>query len=280
MTLRQWFKSPKGYVAIAMAAYLLIASAWSQDIKGMINGLIAVGAALVVDVICCLIEKRKRILPDGAVITGLIIALVLGTTTSWPIVAGTAAISILSKHLLVHRKKPVFNPAAFGLMLSIPIFHAGQSWWGAFGDLPAWGVALILIGGYIVTDRVHKFPQIFSFFGFFFLALFLMGHYSVGDAADALRPPFINAALFFGFFMLTDLPTSPAKVIDQIVFGILAAAAGAAVYGAFGGLMYLFIGLLLANLYHLLKIRLTINASKTIRPTVRKPMSEAGSAGK
>ena len=47
--------------------------------------------------------------------------------------------------------------------------------------------------------------------------------------------------------MLTDPPTSPAKVKDQIFFGILTAAVGSIVNGYFGGLMYIFIGLLVGN---------------------------------
>jgi hypothetical protein len=35
---------------------------------------------------------------------------------------------------------------------------------------------------------------------------------------------------------------------------------GAVVYGLFGGLMYLFIGLLIGNLYHLLKRRPSLRA--------------------
>jgi Na+-translocating ferredoxin:NAD+ oxidoreductase RnfD subunit len=262
MTVNQWIKSPKGYVVIAMVTYLFIASIGSQDMMGIINGIVAVGVSLVADILCRLIAKRKRIMPDGAVITGLIISLILSTTTSWSIVAATAAVSILSKHLLVHRKKPIFNPAAFGLLLSILIFRTGQSWWGAFGDLPAWTVMFLLIGGYAVTNRVNKYPQVFSFLGTFFVILFLMGHFNVGEASDALRPPFINAALFFGFFMLTDPPTSPAKVKDQIIFGILTAIAGTVVYGLFGGLIYFFIGLLIGNLYYVLKTRSSLNIRK------------------
>jgi hypothetical protein len=55
--------------------------------------------------------------------------------------------------------------------------------------------------------------------------------------------------------MLTDPPTSPAKPTGQIIFGILAAVVGTIVYGIYGGLMYLFIGLFAGNLYHLLQTR-------------------------
>jgi Na+-translocating ferredoxin:NAD+ oxidoreductase RnfD subunit len=252
MTANQWIKTPKGYIVLSMVAFLLIASIGSLDFRGIYNGIIAVVVSSAVDILCSRIVKKKRMMPDGAVITGLIIALILSTTSSWYIVAATSIIAILSKHLLVHKKKPIFNPAAFGLLLSILFFRTGQSWWGAFGDLPTWTVVFLLIGGYMVTNRVNKFPQVFSFLGIYFILLFIMGIINVGDATDALRSPFINASLFFALFMLTDPPTSPAKYKDQVIFGILSAIVGAVIYGIFGGLMYLFIGLLIGNLFRLL----------------------------
>ncbi|WP_442603196.1 RnfABCDGE type electron transport complex subunit D [Paenibacillus sp. KN14-4R] len=264
----KWAKTPKGYVALSLIAYLLIASIGYQDIKGIKNGIIAIAASLATDVLFGLFQKRKRIRPDGALITGLIIALILSSTTSWLVVAATSIIAILSKHLLVHKKKPIFNPATFGLLLSIIIFKTGQNWWGAFADLPVWMMAFLLIGGYAVTNRVNKFPQVFSFLGTYLFLLLIMGLLNGGDASDALRPPFIQAALFFAFMMLTDPPTSPAKYKDQIAFGVLTALVGAAIYALFGGLMYLFIGLLVGNCYHYLKIKsVEHSVSKRVRNT-------------
>src|SRR5207253_11449984 len=88
-----------------------------------------------------------------------------------------------------------------------------------------------------------------------FLLLLLMGQFYIGGAVDALRPPFINATLFFRFLMLTDPPTSPGKDKDQIVFGVVTGVSGTVIYGLFGGLMYLFIGVLIGNFYSFLKKR-------------------------
>lgn len=268
MTTNKWLRTPKGYVTMALVTYLVIASIASKTIMGIINSLIAVGTALAVDFIYCKVTNRKSS-RDGTVITGLIISLILSVTTPWAIVAGTSGIAILSKHLLVYKKKPIFNPAAFGLLLSIFIFHTGQSWWGAFGDLPWWMILLLLIGGFMVTERVNKFPQVFSFLGTFFVLLFLMGIFHIGSAADALRPPFINAALFFGLFMLTDPPTSPAKYKEQVMFGLLSAVSGTIVYGIFGGLTYLFIGLLIGNLYSYRNKRSTSKSAERRKQRVK-----------
>jgi Na+-translocating ferredoxin:NAD+ oxidoreductase RnfD subunit len=254
--IQKWIKTPKGYVTIALVSYLIIASIGSKNVMGITNSIIAICASYIVDFLYCTLMERKSS-RDSTVITSLIISLILGFTTSWVDVAGTAAIAILSKHLIVYKKKPIFNPATVGLLLSIFIFKSGQSWWGAFGDLPAWTIIFLVIGGYLITDRVNKFPQVLSFLGTFFVLLFVMGLLNVGNAADAFRPPFINATLFFAFFMLTDPPTSPAKNKNQVLFGILSAVTGVLVYGMFGGLTYLFIGLCIGNLYSYLHKRST-----------------------
>ncbi|OCT14403.1 hypothetical protein A8709_26705 [Paenibacillus pectinilyticus] len=255
MSTHPWHKKPKSYVIICLVAFLVIAEVLSSDIRGSYNVMIALVTAVGMDWICFLLGKRKKWLADGAVITGIIIGLILSTTTSWYLVVITVIMAILSKHLIVFKKKSVFNPAAFGLLLSILFFQTGQSWWGAFGDLPVWTIGLLLVGGYVVTNRVNKFPQVFAFLSVYFLLLLLMGFMHVGEAADAFRPPFINASLFFALFMLTDPPTSPVSNKDQVIFGVLSAIVGVVIYGFFGGLMYLFIGLLISNAYHVVRSR-------------------------
>ncbi|MFE3977224.1 MULTISPECIES: RnfABCDGE type electron transport complex subunit D [unclassified Peribacillus] len=255
MTMKKWLKTPKGYVTITLLAYLLIASIGYINILGIKNTMVAVITAVIADIIFNILKKRKWTMPDGAVITGLIIGLILSSTTSIGIITATAILAILSKHLLVYMKKPIFNPAAFGLLLSALFFKTGQSWWGAFGDLSVWIIIFLLVGGYIITNRIHKFPQVFTFLGTSFVLLALMGHFNIGDAVNALRPPFINTTLFFGFFMLTDPPTSPAKDKDQVIMGFLTATAGTIIYAIFGGLIYLFISLCLGNLFTYLKKR-------------------------
>lgn len=274
MKMKNWLKTPKGYVTIAMIVLLLIASIGSKEILGIKNAFAAVFVSLIVDIICRSVKKSKWIMPDSAIITGLIISLILSTTSSLTVIVATAMMAILSKHLLVYKKKPIFNPAAIGLLLSILFFHSGQSWWGAFGDLPAWTLVFLIIVGYAITNRVNKYSQVFAFLGTSFLLLLLMGYFHVGNEMEALRPPFINATLFFCFFMLTDPPTSPGKDKDQVLFGILTAVVGTVIYGFFGGLAYLFIGLIIGNLYSYYKKR---SASKVsmIRSNVKKTRSRS-----
>lgn len=158
-----------------------------------------------------------------------------------------ASIAILSKHFLTIKKKHIFNPAAFGLFLASILFPIGQSWWGGFSLLPTWLLPLLFVGGYIIIQKVNKFPQIFAFLGTYFSVIFLLAIADIGNSAELLRNPFIHSVLFFAFFMVTDPPTSPAKNKEQVYFGIIIAFISIFIYLVFGGLSFLLVGLLVAN---------------------------------
>jgi len=246
--------TPKIYVLFVLLIMAAIAGT-NSDPKGILNTGVAMLTAFLFDGIIFMLQSRKKLFSDGGIITGLIVALVLGSSSPWYIVAGTTVIGIISKHLFKINKKPIFNPAALGLLFAIFLFPSGQSWWGAFTELPVWSVVFLLIGGFLVTQRVNKFPQVFAFLGGYFVLLLIMGYYNVGLAGDALRTPFINSALFLAFFMVTDLPTSPGKYKDQIWFGIITAIVSMTIYLLFGGLSYLLVGLLAANAWNALRLK-------------------------
>jgi len=65
--------------------------------------------------------------------------------------------------------------------------------------------------------------------------------------ARIFRAPDINALVFFGCWMLTDPPTSPARPGDQVWFGALAAAIGATLFLLFGVQWFVLAGLPIAN---------------------------------
>ncbi|MDO7906275.1 RnfABCDGE type electron transport complex subunit D [Paenibacillus sp. JX-17] len=275
MTFTKWLRTPKAYMLLAMLFCLAAASAGSHTLTGVIHTLAAVLAAVLTDNVCRAVTRRKWSVSDSTLITGFIVGLILSITSSALTAAVTAVLSILSKHLLVYKKKAVFNPAAVGLLLVIPLLHTGQSWWGAFGDLPVWMLTFLLICGYPIVNRIHKYPQVFTFLAATFGLLSLASLLGLGEVSDAFRPPFINATLFFAFFMLTDPPTSPAKTTQQMLFGLLVAMVGTLVYVYWGGLSYLYIGLLAGNLYSYLNKRSAARASVR-RSQTKKARSPAG----
>jgi len=242
--------TPKYYILFVLLFIAAIAGLKISGHHGYINILAAVLTAVFVDMPIALLRKHKRMVPDGAIITALIIALILSAHVSWLIVAATTAIAIISKHLLQLRKKPIFNPAAFGLLLALIFFSTEQDWWGAFSLLSPWILFFTLFMGFLVAHKVNKFPQVFSFLGFYFAICLGLAIYKHVDVGNVFRTPFVNMALFLSFFMLTDPPTSPGKYKDQVVFGGIAAVVGIAMDLWIGGISFLLVGLLTANFWN------------------------------
>ena len=67
--------------------------------------------------------------------------------------------------------------------------------------------------------------------------------------AAMYRDPFLNSVLFLAFFMLTDPPTSPAKLWDQVGFGACVAVLAVLIELNHDTVIYLPLALLVANAF-------------------------------
>ena len=99
-----------------------------------------------------LVVRRQRVLmwPASALLTGNGVAFVLrvpGTEhgdwwslRGWWIFAGTAAVALLSKYVIVFRGRHIFNPSNFGLVLCFLLLGPARAdpldlWWGPMSDV-------------------------------------------------------------------------------------------------------------------------------------------------
>lgn len=251
--LQKFAKTPKGHALGALILLTIVGSLLPQGHLGIRHAAAAAAAAIIFDGLVALVLGRKITFSTGGLITGLIVADVLSGLTPTYVVVLTTLIALLSKHLIKRGRKPIFNPAAVGLLVSLGVFSTAESWWAGMPLAPVWYLALVLAVGIFVAVRVKKYWQVLTFMGTYFLLILAMAllHLGIASAtpADALRTPFINSALFLGFFMLTDPPTSPGAVREQVQFALLAAVVSVAIFLRFGGLAYLLVGLLTANLW-------------------------------
>ncbi len=207
MTLRRFFRTPKGLL-IVLLAILAIAAAtgagFARVAPVVLGGVL--GAALV-DAPILRYREGEWLMPDGAILTGLIIAMVLTPLEPWYVAAITSAIAVLSKYAIRVGKANVFNPAAFALVATFYWFNTGQSWWGALPELTPFALVLLFATGVFITDRVNKIPLVLSFLGTYYSLVTITAF--VGDPAKVAalyRAPDLHAALFFAFFMVTDPP--------------------------------------------------------------------------
>ena len=204
---------------------------------------LSIAQILVSLVTCAVLEvaiafRRQRVVmwPASALLTGNGVAFVLrvpGTEhgdwwsmDGWWIFAGTAAVALLSKYLILFRGRHVFNPSNFGLVLCFLLLGSSRAdpldlWWGPMSAWMALALAIIVVGGLAILTRL-RLLEIAVFFWVAFAAgiavLAASGH--AMTARWHLGPVtgwefwrvlvFSPEILVFLFFMITDPKTIPA----------------------------------------------------------------------
>jgi Na+-translocating ferredoxin:NAD+ oxidoreductase RnfD subunit len=248
MKFRRWIRTPKGLL-VASLAVLLGFAAQAEGVRLVLPGVLAASiAAMAVDVPILRYRSRKWHFPDGALLTGLIVAMVLSPHEPWWIAAVTSAVAVVSKYVMRVGKANVFNPAAFALVATFYAFDAGHSWWGSLPEAATAEIVVLFATGIFIAHRVNKLPAVLAFLGAYFLMATVMSF--VGDPgrmAELYRAPDVYAALYFAFFMVTDPPTSPPKQRDQMIYGGITAVVAFLAFEVIGAAYFLLAGVLAAN---------------------------------
>jgi Na+-translocating ferredoxin:NAD+ oxidoreductase RnfD subunit len=243
----RFLRTPKGLAIAALAVLVALAIVGQDSVSVARSVLAALGAAMALDALALRARKGRWVFPDGALLTGLFVAMIVSPMEPWPVIAATAAIAVGSKYVLRGPTANVFNPAALALVIAYHLFDTRQSWWGALPDAPTAAVAVLLAAGVLVTRRVDRFPAMLTFLGAYYLLAVASSFIGdPGHVAGLYRAPDANAALFFACFMITDPPTSPPGTRDQVIFATIAAVASFAFFEVIGS-YYLVAGLLVAN---------------------------------
>jgi Na+-translocating ferredoxin:NAD+ oxidoreductase RnfD subunit len=220
---------------------------WPLVLPGLLSAIVV---AMVLDTPLIRWRDGAWSIPDGAMLTGWLVGLVLSPHVAWPVAAATAAVGIAAKHALRVKRANVLNPAAAALVASYYLFDTGQNWWGALPELPTGWIIAVLVTAYFMAWRLHKLPLVLAFLGVHFGLATLAAYVSdPARVAELYRTPDVHMALFFAGFMATDPPTSPPKARDQMVFGLIAGVASMLLYLMVGAVYFLLGGLLVANLW-------------------------------
>jgi enediyne biosynthesis protein E5 len=223
----------------------------TEGIKLLWLGLLSsLAAASLTDMVVLRLKRNAWEFPSGAILTALLVVMVLSPRVPWYEVACAAVIGVLSKYAFRTKAANVFNPAALALVIVFYIFHTAQNWWGALPGITPFALVVLFGTGVFITDRVNKLPLVLVFLGVYYALFSLTAFFSnPAQVAEIFRTPDLQAVLFFAFFMLTDPPTSPVKYADQIVCGVLVAAASYAFFELLGAACFLLAGVLVGNLW-------------------------------
>jgi Na+-translocating ferredoxin:NAD+ oxidoreductase RnfD subunit len=248
--MQRFFRTPKGLLVLALLALLIVAT-FGTGAALVLPGVLAASiVAMAVDAPILRYREGEWQFPSGALLTGLIIAMVLSPHQPWYVAAITAAVGIVSKYVARTRSANVFNPAALALVVTFYPFQTPQSWWGALPELTPLAIIALFATGIFIAARVNKMPSVLAFLGAYYL-LFTAASFIGNPAhvAGIFRAPYLHAALYFAFFMVSDPPTSPPKQRDQLIFGAVVAVVSFAVFETKHWVYFMLVGLLVANVW-------------------------------
>ncbi|MFZ0342564.1 MAG: FG-GAP-like repeat-containing protein, partial [Gaiellaceae bacterium] len=208
--------------------------------------LLAIGTCAVLEVAIAMRQQHVILWPASATLTGNGVAFVLrvpGTVhgdwwslNGWWIYVGTAAVSLLSKHVIRWRGEHIFNPSNIGLVLCFLLLGRTRAapldfWWGPMSAWLVLALAIIVAGGFLILRRLKLLRVALGFWASFAVAigvLALAGHtmtarWHLGPISGfqlwwvLVTSPEV---LVFLFFMITDPKTAPRSPTGRLVYAV------------------------------------------------------------
>lgn len=159
---------------------------------------------------------------ESLYITALILALILSPIQSLRDLIIFATIGVLSqsgKYILTINKKHLFNPAAFGIALSVLVLNYGASWW--IGN--RWMVFFVILGGFLIVRKIQRLNLVFSFFITYLVVILVSSVLKGNDLISVSKNVILESPLFFfAFVMLTEPLTTPPGKKLQMIYGSIA----------------------------------------------------------
>lgn len=152
---------------------------------------------------------------DSTTITALILALIVGPVAflgQAAFLTLTAFFAIGSKYFLTIRKRHIFNPAGFAVVLIALSGKFGASWW--VGSYPLFPI--VLLGGLLVLAKIKRFTMVATFFAIYLGLSYLFG---IGTTSLAFYTPLV----FFATIMLVEPLSSPVETKKQLAYSVLVA---------------------------------------------------------
>jgi ASPIC and UnbV/FG-GAP-like repeat len=208
--------------------------------------LVALGTCAVLEVGIAFFRHKILMWPASALLTGNGVAFVLrvpGTPHgdwwslhgAW-IFSATAAVALLSKHVIRFEGRHLFNPSNFGLVLCFLLLGKGRAepldfWWGPMSVWMALAVCLIVVGGLTILSRLRLLVIAVAFWVTFAAGIAVLAASGHSITARWHLGPISGWAfwwllvtspevLIFLFFMITDPQTIPRGRVARLVYAI------------------------------------------------------------
>jgi len=182
------------------------------------------GSALITQLIWLKIVGAKMNSLKSGLITGLGLLILLQSTSLFTL--GLAAVLANSSKFVIRIKnKHLFNPANFGIIISMIVFQDAWISPGQWGSSAMFLFVLVIIGGFILV-KIGRLETSITFFAALFIMEYVRTVLYQGWEMDVLYHKFSSGTLLlFTFFMITDPMTIPNSKKSRVIWAIILATA-------------------------------------------------------
>lgn len=183
-----------------------------------------IGSAVGTQMIWTKITGGKYNSWKSALITALGLCLLLKSTSLLTLILA-AVLAISSKFVIRIKNKHLFNPANFGIIISILVFQDAWISPGQWGSSALFLFALSVLGG-IILFKIGRLETSIVFLGSLFLMEYFRTVVYQGWEMDVLFHKFSSGTLLlFAFFMITDPMTIPNARKSRVIWSLILAGA-------------------------------------------------------
>ena len=146
---------------------------------------------------------------ESTYISALILALIITPLQSYNdlwFLGWASVLAMASKYILSFKGKHLFNPVAFGVVVTYFAINQSASWWvGDAAMLP-----FVLVGGLLLVRKLRRFEMVGSFLGAGLLTILAASVINGQDFITAVqRVVLYSPFLFFAIALLTEPLTAP-----------------------------------------------------------------------
>jgi len=214
-------RDPRHYQIAALMCLLIYGILWLDFEVRLVNAAVILAATLLTQYLCTLLWNVPTFDPRSCLISGLSLCLLM-RTNDLALALAAPVLAIASKFVFRLGDKHLFNPANFGLVISILLtdrvwISAGQ--WGS-GAIFAFLIACL---GRLVVNRAARSDVSLAFLAFYALILFGRSCWLGEPLSIPAHRLQSGALLLFSFFMISDPKTTPDSRGGRIFFALLAA---------------------------------------------------------
>ncbi|MEO5645380.1 MAG: RnfABCDGE type electron transport complex subunit D [Bacteroidia bacterium] len=219
-----WFKSDARHYQVLFQLSFLLYGIFALDWEiPLMRFNIVILACLATQTLFILFKTKDWTGLKSALITAFSLCLMLAANSTWTFVLA-AVLGISSKFFLKINGRHIFNPANFGIMITLLI--TGDAWISP-GQWGSNAILLMLVGctGLVVLLKVKRLDTAFAFLIAFLGLSFIRNILYLGWPLDFFWHQFSTGSLLlFAFFMITDPMSTPSARPARIIWALLVGA--------------------------------------------------------